>query len=454
MSKSDLLPIEKAVKNNLEHIFSDHRDISLVVGVSGGVDSMCLLHILHKFGIHLHVVHIDYQKRGVQSDKDATMVEQTAKKLEADWEVVTVDPEEAAGKNFQQWAREVRYSAFEVKLEAVAADAIATAHHKNDQIETIIQKLFRGSGLASWSGMKIWDGRLFRPLLNANREEIEAYCREQQVPFRTDETNLKSDYARNFLRNEWLHEMQQHFPGWQANILRLAEQAKIFEASMTYILNDISDGKDRIYREAFLQLDEGLQKSVLIQYMQRVDASLEISRPALKELSKLGALETGKSIKFTPHMELICDRDYFKLVVDSGHAGQLYTLEKAQLKEAGFSFNGLEFKMQPYENPDFEQALYVDMDSLLWPVRLRSWKDGDRFQPLGMDGHQSVADHLTNRKISATEKRKALVLESFEETICAVIFPPIENRQPPGTISELVKCDALTRNCLTINSIS
>src|SRR5699024_2899767 len=113
-----------------------------------------------------------------------------------------------------------------------------------------------------------------------------------------------------------------------------------------------------------------------------------------------------------------------------------------------------QFRAKPYQNPDFEQQLYLGWDAIAWPVKLRFWKEGDRFQPLGMEGHQSVADHLANRKISATGKGRALVLEASDGIICAVLFPVEENKLPPGTIAERVKCDEFTDYCLTIKPIT
>ncbi len=453
MSKSDLRPIEKNVENALQNNFPSKEKVSLVIGVSGGADSMCLLHVLHALGVELFVLHINYQKRGSAADKDARLVEDTAASMGVECASILADPEESKGKNFQQWAREVRYNAFDIEAERTGADGIAVAHHEDDQVETILQKIFRGGGLASWQAMQEWDGRLFRPLLGVSRAGIERYCREEQVAYRDDASNFESNFARNFLRNEWLTELEQHFRGWRANVLRVAGQAEVFSSSLQYILGDISDENDRLKRNKFLELDEDLQKSVLLYYVNHIDAGAEISRDALKELSKVEELQTGKGIQLTQDLELMRDREFLKLVADTGDSGSFFMLEKKEAERNPVSFNGLEFRTQVYGEPDFGKALYLDVDSFEWPVRLRSWQDGDRFQPLGMEGHQSVADHLTNCKVSASAKDEALVLESFEETICAVIFPPIEKRVPPGSISEIVKCSPSTQSCLIVEPI-
>jgi tRNA(Ile)-lysidine synthase len=347
----------------------------------------------------------------------------------------------------------VRYNIFNSRIEAIGANGITIAHHKDDQIETILQKVFRGSGLASWSAMQIWDGRLFRPLLGISRGEIESYVQERSIIYRDDESNFTSDFARNFLRNQWLPDLEQHFPGWRRNVLRIAEQGQIFASSLRFILQQITDEKDRLNRKAFLQLEKKLQRSVLVYYINQIDESAVISRAALGELDKLEQLQTRKSIQLTERLSLMRDRSYLKLVMDTGETESLLTIQKEDLQEGGILFNGLQFEVQPFRNPDFKHCLYLDWNAIRGPLRIRRWRDGDQFQPFGMKGHQTVADHLTNRKVNATEKVEALVLESFEETIYAVIFPPMERRQPPGTISENAKFGPSTKQCLIIKNI-
>jgi tRNA(Ile)-lysidine synthase len=153
-------------------------------------------------------------------------------------------------------------------------------------------------------------------------------------------------------------------------------------------------------------------------------------------------------------MELTRDREFLKLVVNTGGSDVFHILHKDDMKATGISFNHFLFRMQPFKRPDFKHSLYLDRDEMAWPLYLRLWKKGDRFQPFGMNGHQSAADHLTNRKVSAAGKSKALILEDSDETICAVLFPSDEDRPPPGTISEKVRCDESTTQCLMITAKS
>ena len=411
---------------------------------------MCLMYLFHKFEIDALVVHINYGKRGEESDKDAELVEEMAFQWGFNCQTIEADTSETEGENFQRWARDFRYDVFRSLAKEHGATGIATAHHQDDQVETILQKQFRGAGLESWSAMQVWDGELFRPLLEVSKEEIEDYCDEQAIPFRTDETNLENNFARNFLRNEWFAELENHFPGWKKNVLRISDQAQLFEQSLEWISNKLTDDKDRIDRGELLELDPDLTKSLVLHKLKKLSPGIEISRDALQQLDDLKSLQTGKQVQLSTPYYLMRDRDHFKIVVDESQEMEILTIKLDDLADKPFGYNGLAFCIEEYENPDFENGLYLDISKIDEPITIRYWKHGDRFQPFGMEGHQSVADHLTNEKISAAEKHRALVIESFEETICAIIFPPIENRVPPGTISEQVKCDAATQQCLTI----
>lgn len=451
MSKSGLSPIEERVKQHLDTCFPGIQSPKFITGVSGGPDSMALLYILKKLEAKVLVVHVNYQKRGEESDKDQELVEEIAHQWDFDCHSAQLDPTQADGANFQRWARDRRYQIFRDLQNEYEADAIAVAHHQDDQVETVLQKLFRGAGLESWSAMSIWDPPLFRPLIDTSQQEIMQYLEENAVPWRTDRSNLKSDFARNLLRNEWLDKLGEFFPGWKENVLRLPVQAELFTEALNYVAGRVTDNRDRIEMAVFRNLSPNLQKALVLHLLKESDPDIEITSGALHQIENIGTLQTGKSIQLTEHYSLLNDREWLKIVYEQTESLNLVSVEEEQLREQPFSFNGLTFSIDSFSNPDYEKRLYLDLEKLQWPLSLRRWKAGDAFQPFGMVGHQNVSDHLTNRKISAAEKGKALVLKSFEDTICAVIFPPIEKRNPPGTISELAKCDEDTSECLVVS---
>ncbi len=450
MSKSDLLSIEREVKHQLEKHFASIEAPFFIMGVSGGIDSMSLLYAFHLLDISVLVVHINYGKRGEASDKDAELVEQIAFEWGYDCHTINANPAEAEGENFQQWARNFRYRIFRELADEHEADGIAVAHHQNDQIETILQKLFRGAGLASWSGMQVWDGELFRPFLNISQEKITTYAEEKAIPYRIDASNLESGFARNFLRNEWLEDLEEHFPGWKSNVLRMAEQAEVFQYALSRIYNQISSDENSIKRQKFHELEPSLQRTMILYVIKQEDPGATISTESLKRVEELSSLQTGKGVELAPGISVVRNRDIYTIQTESEDYSPHFELRLGDQLKKGNEFEELLFTLKEYEDVDFERELYLDAEKISWPLKVRTWKNGDKFKPLGMQGHQHVADHLTNRKINAAEKHKALVIESFEESIIAVIFPPIKKRQPPGTIAEHAKCDASTRLCLNI----
>jgi len=452
MNKSVLLPIEKRVQHHLERYLKNfRREHALILGGSGGPDSMALMYMMHRLKANPLVVHINYQKRGQNADLDQELVEGFALAWGFDCQSFKVDPDEANGQNFQNWARETRYRIFDELKDAYGAEAIVVAHHQDDQIETVLHKLFRGAGLASWKGMPVWDGRLIRPLLETTKAALKAYISDREIPYRMDESNLESDYARNFIRNEWLPEIKEHFPGWRSNILKITEQAKVFEEAVSHLLKDIRFDKKKLLREPLNALSVELQKSLILDLIKEFDPGITVSRGGLREIEKLQDLQTGQQVQLTDQWSLIRDRDHYRLMKDvMTEELPEKIIEKEALKDQALKWGHLKFKLKPYRNPDFSKALYLDTNQLTWPLKLRKWKPGDRFQPLGLNGHQKISDHLTNRKVGAAQKKQSSVLLSFEEIICAVIFPPIEETRPPGTISEGVKCNPNTKFCLEI----
>lgn len=446
-----MTPIEDRVMAHIRKAFGDPDTVRLLAAVSGGPDSMALLYMLHRLEIDTVVCHVNYRKRGAASRRDAELVEQISFEWGFDCHTVVPDEEPEEGTNFQQWARDQRYHIFRSLAEEYAADAIAVAHHRDDQVETILQKLFRGAGLESWGGMRVHDDDIFRPLLEQSREEIDRYIEEHAVPCRVDRSNLESEFARNFLRNEWLEQLEEFFPGWRSNILNLPDQASLFRDALDELGQRITDDRDRINREELLGLNPALRRAVILYLLKQIDPSITLSRDALMRLDELETLQTGKEIELNRNFSVMRDRDYFKIVLERERDRFLMELTREQLARDGISVNGLLFEIGPIDRPNFTRNLYLDLSAIDWPLLLRYWQAGDSFQPFGMEGHQNVSDHLTNRKTDAEAKSRAMVLESFDGTICAVIFPPVEKRVPPGTISELVRCDSETKQSLMIH---
>lgn len=433
--------------------FSEPLNGKVVIGVSGGADSMCLLYLLHRSDIETVVVHCNYQMRGKSSDQDQQLVEKICGLWGFDCVSLRLNPREAEGGNFQSWARDERYRIFREIKEKENATLILTAHHEDDQIETILQKMLRGSGIGSWKGMDLLDDDLFRPLLQVSKSEIMEFVQDFNIPYRIDSSNEESTYARNFIRNNWFPELNKLFPGWKENLLRIQNRAREFELMADHLIENLTeeDGK-RIDREKLLNMDRLLWPVIIHRVLQKKDRDLEISRGFLLNLNDLEKLQTGKSIQISDQLSLIRDRSYFVIKEGDHIENSPESLIVDQIPENGFNINNLKFTIEPWEELILDKTLQLDYDKMDFPLRLRNWESGDQIRPLGMEGSQLISNHLTNQKVSAVEKKEAKVLASFDGTIYAVIFPSYLERSRLGTISETVKCGPKTKKTLIIRN--
>ncbi len=452
MNRLESSRIIKKVETYFSENFAHKENVSAILGVSGGPDSMSLLYIFSKLQINLTVVHCNYQLRGTDSDKDQKMVEDTASMWGFDAISVRLDPSEAKGQNFQNWARKKRYQVFRDIKSENKADFIATAHHQDDQLETIIQKILRGAGLTAWQGMKIWDGELFRPLLDLSKADILKFASENHIPYRHDSSNEESTYARNFLRNGWFPVLDDLFPGWRENLLKVPDRAREHEELSKSLIRSLMPDRKRIDRESFLHLAPDVQRTLLLQILKTVDTDISVSSGSLANLENLSSLQTGKKLKVDGRWSVFRDRELFLLLDEHKKSEEIEPIRvnPDDLENNKVKFDGYVLTESEWEGDIKRDALQLDFEQLKWPLTFRAWDEGDEINPFGMKGSQKISDLLTNNKIPASEKPSALVCETYDEKICAVIFPLNYEGDKPGTIANWVRCSPETVKTIEI----
>ncbi|MDI6401662.1 tRNA lysidine(34) synthetase TilS [Balneolaceae bacterium ANBcel3] len=441
----------------------------LVTGVSGGVDSMALLHLLAiKLEYKVIAGHLNYGMRGQDSDEDEAMVRRFCERYEIPVYVMSAkEGKQGIQGNFQDYARSVRRSFLMELFKKYEASAIVLAHHRDDQIETIFQKILRGAAPEYWQGMRLSNDEWIRPLIEIRKKELVAYCEKYDVPWREDASNKGTDYARNVLRNKVFSDLDTMFPGWETNVLELNRFSRLHEQLLDQVLSEVllnntGHHQSTLDRSRWMSMDETVKAATIRHWIKKETGFISWTKGMFRSLEVLNNLQSGSRLELTKGLSILRERSHFVITVDSvpedGKEGiPEYILDlqcdgNEKSGQAGYKkdnlfvitenpkeIDELLLKKDGYRGPDI-RLLQLRIDALPGVIRLRRWRHGDRFQPLGMQGTQCVSDHLTDRKVSGIEKKETLVLVSFDDNIHAVIFPkPLETGQI-GSIAENTRC--------------
>ncbi len=422
----------------------------LVVGVSGGADSLALLHILNqlapRLGITIHAATLDHQLRGEESAGDARFVEQVCREWGTAVTVGQADVTSLAQEHqigIEAAARLARYDFLARTAHQLGAQTIAVAHHADDQAETVLMHLLRGAGTHGLAGMSRRspvpghaDLTLIRPLLHVTRREIEAYCEEHQLVPRQDSTNLDTSLLRNAIRLEVLPYLEGYAPQVRPALARLAEIASVedeylqqqtdaFTHRATII---ISEGRIAINREGFKALHPALQRRVLLwamgklglteaasaqHIMEAIEIAMRGQQGAIALLGGGGRLRVDYIFLFVETEDSWYIRSQIPLIPSS------FTRAITAPSLITLSDWLLQVRLEPPANDLAYCKLAVPDGS---QVILRTRQIGDIFSPLGMKGHsQKLSRWMVNRKIPEAV-RDQIPLIVIDDRVAAVAF--------------------------------
>lgn len=393
----------------------------VVVAVSGGPDSMVLLHVLqrlqHEYQLKLHVAHFNHQLRGQDAEEDALFVKEFAEKHNLPVTVGTEDVLSYVEKHrlsVEDGARQLRYKFLFTLLEKWPGTKIAVGHHQDDQAETVLFHLLRGSGLAGLSGMSPKRGPIIRPLLGVSRQEIEDYCKINHLPTRTDHTNFDPIYTRNKIRLELIPLLREFNPNIVQGLNNTAEILKVENHYLTAVSEEafkkvaqVAAHEIILDKKGFTSLHEALKRRIIrLAYSTLTEDSLHFRwvERAIEFLKrdwsgkKLGlpggiVLKSGRhTIRFnkvffhgpSPSFEL-------KLPVPGQielPAGGTLKAQEVKLEEVGSKYK--------QANP---QEAYLDLDKVTPPLVVRSRRPGDVFWPLGVRGKKKLKDFFIDQKV-------------------------------------------------------
>ncbi len=383
------------------------------VGVSGGVDSMVLLHVLLELGHPCLVAHVDHGLRGAESDADRAFVQEQAARLGLPFRVVRVDPKASAqGISVQMAARALRYAWFRELLRE-GPGAIALGHHADDAVETLLLHLLRGTGADGWGGVpavtRLPEGRVCRPLLHAGRDELLEYAALKGIPFREDASNEDPKYLRNRVRNELLPLLEALRPGARRTMRRSVN-----------LLNELAAAANKqLAREAETMPHGG---EVPLEMLRRSEAPQLLLMRLLKEYRPhpdvvrqlLDAVHDGAVGARFPLGDHFIRVGRHALVTDAGTGGfpTFHILQEQVQEGAAGPFRWRTCTPGEVDLAQGMHTAWLDMGALQFPLVLRPWQHGDRMRPLGLAGSKRVSDILIDGRVEGDEKEGAYVLVS------------------------------------------
>ena len=410
----------KELENHIDAKLPFIKGKKILLGISGGLDSMVLGYLLKTLGFNLTLAHVNFNLRGKQSDEDESFVTQWAQDNDLPLFKTSFDTNSVAIErkiSIEMAARDLRYDWFNDLVEKHNFDFIAVAHHLNDNIETVLMNLSRGTGIAGLTGMKDVNGKIVRPLLEFSRKDIEEFAVGVGLDWREDSSNADTVYKRNKIRHELVPVFEQINPSFVESFLKTVSNLRQTE----------------LIQKAYLD-------SVNYDFWKETDNVVEIDIPKLKEIV---AFETVLREKLLPYgfsnvddvissFDLESGKEYFsathRIVKDRN---RLLLEEIREQKENVFYIEGntVELiyplhiqlkKVSELEKSSNKSVAYFDRDKLKFPLKLRKWKEGDLFYPQGMNGKKKLSKYFKDEKFSLIDKENQWLLLSDDKIVWVV----------------------------------
>lgn len=432
----------------------------ILVALSGGGDSICLLHSLHSIGLEVWAAHVNYRLRP-ESDEEEVLVRDVCAQLGIPIHVHICGPGEVGDMegSVQMAAREIRYEFFRGLLEAHSIAYCATAHHHDDQIETLLLSLLRGGKTGILNAIPPMNGPFLRPLLGVTKEEILAYNRDNGLKFAHDSSNDKRDYLRNKIRLDVLPLLKEINPSVDDRLLRFRENLDLRDEYLKVHLlasNGVTKGtgnREGEWRIRFDHLEMAPKYWPLV--LDQVLKAAGFTGTQIRQAYSLIEASSGKRLEWEDKsiyrdQEGVVIRDHKIRKRDS----ERIHIKPSEISLSSFAPGGIyyldvgvwsvEFTRQlidsKFKIPTDPGVYCMDIGKLGFPIRVRKWKEGDRMQPFGMSGRKKISDIFIDEKISREEKDLQLVLEDQEQIVLLGGY----------RISEAVRLDSSSPEALVV----
>jgi tRNA(Ile)-lysidine synthase len=420
--------MEKAFKNQIKSEFPYLCQGKILLAISGGVDSVVLAHLCKLAKLNFSIAHCNFNLRDAESDADEEFVLDLAEKLDVEVFIENFDTTAYAEDekvSIQMAARELRYHWFEELSAALKFDYILTGHHANDNLETFIINLVRGSGLDGFTGIKSVNNNVIRPLLSFTRKEIEAYAEERKIKWREDSSNASNKYLRNKIRHDIVPVLEELNP-------QMLNSFANTQSHLNDSLNLVDDYIGLIYPEIVSKTMYGY--NLKIDYLKKLPNAKAVLYELLKtfgfseweDVYQLLDAQSGKLVYSETH-RLIKDREVLILTeIASEEKNMEYSIDEGEeivmLPMGRFTITEVDEVSATAPN-----CVYLNKEKLIFPLILRKWNNGDFFYPFGMKGKKKISDFFKDNKLSLPEKENSWLLCSGNE-IAWVVNRRADNR--------------------------
>lgn len=396
----------------------------VLLAVSGGMDSMCMLHLLEAMHAQISVAHVNYGMRGSDSDADTELVLTTCERMQMTFHEKRVDLHaitERTNESTQQAARRIRYTWFDELHAEFHYDFICTAHHQDDAAESFFINVIRGTGLKGLTGIPVLRGNILRPLLCFTRKDIRDLVRDRDILFRDDASNFEKDYLRNRIRHDVIplfqKERQKFISRMHTTQERLNDEYALLREFLTNLKSEICTVSEDVLLIDRVKLMRTTSPAIVLH---DITKAFGFSYDQCKHM--IGRADSTGIKYLSGSYTIFIEREKFHLTMHPGNAA----VEEIILDEihGEYQIPGGELRIEDAEQvPVFTQQPqieYIDKSRLREPLILRHWRHGDVFFPFGGAGSQKLQDYFTNEKLSTMEKSQVWILTSGDEIVWVV----------------------------------
>ncbi|MCU0368519.1 MAG: tRNA lysidine(34) synthetase TilS [Cyclobacteriaceae bacterium] len=429
IGKSYLWPVLDKLKHYIEEKNLINQHDRLLIAVSGGLDSMVLLQMLHRSGYEVAVAHCNFQLRGNDSDQDEEFVRQHCVRLNIPFFSKRFDTNNYASEHklsIQMAARQLRYHWFSTLMSEKGYAKLATAHHFNDSVETVLLNWIRGGGIDLLKGILPIRENIIRPLLFATREELNHYAAENEITWREDISNQTDDYQRNLIRHQVIPQLKRINSSLENTLL---ESTRKIEGEIRFLENCLEAWKaqhiesentiTRISKSALSEPAYGA--SLLWRIIRDVGFAFHMCEEIIATLPG----QPGKQFYNDTH-RLVVDREYLLITKRI----QVWNDNRIEENQSEVRMGDWHLKIDrdaALKPSELLNVAVLDSDKIQFPLQWRKWKIGDSFYPLGMNQRKKLSDFLIDNKVSMVEKDAVTVLECGGEILWVAGYR-IDNR--------------------------